>query len=374
VVWKDGGVPGVRKRLRAVSKKVSGVLAGPRDAASEPVAAPAPEPQPGQPTGVTDPQEEHRVTHPPAEPATAVVAPLATTGGGEADARCAEAVDLARAAAADVAGASVGEHLGLEVEVDSTDAGHAVTHSFASLDPAYVGWRWAVTVARAEGSDTVTVDEVVLLPGDAALLAPAWVPWSERVRPSDLGPGDLLPPPPDDPRLAPSYADVDAETLPFDLHRELGLGRPRVLSRDGRADAAERWYEGTAGPDTPLAKAAPGHCQDCGFLVLLAGALGQGFGACANALSPDDGRVVALTHGCGAHSETVVEQPESTYAGMAVELEELEVVDVRLPQGDGDDVVALPGTSGADDAVTLTLDGEQAPAGVGPGAGGAEQR
>ena len=84
------------------------------------------------------------------------------------------------------------------------------------------------------------VDEVVLLPGEAALLAPCWVPWSERVQPGDLGPGDLLPPTADDPRLVPAYADVDADELPFDLHRELGLGRPRVLSLDGRADAAER--------------------------------------------------------------------------------------------------------------------------------------
>ena len=31
------------------------------------------------------------------------------------------------------------------------------------------------------------------------------------------------------------------------------------------------------------------------------------FGLCANALSPDDGKVVSMDHGCGAHSETAVE-------------------------------------------------------------------
>jgi len=307
---------------RAVLKKVTGVLTGGRDEA-------VPEDDPAAASEHSPPQEDQTVTpvptdlhepephEPAADPVEAAVAP---------DARCAEAVELARAVAVEVAGSSVGAHLAVEAEPDA-GGGSVVTHSFATTDPAYVGWRWAVTVARADGADEVTVDEVVLLPGDAALLAPGWMPWSERVQPGDLGPGDLLPPAPDDPRLVPSYADVDAERLPFDLSRELGLGRPRVLSLDGRADAAERWYDGVAGPDTPVAKAAPGQCGDCGFLVPLAGALGHVFGACANAVAPDDGRVVALTHGCGAHSETVVEPPESAWSGMAKEHDEIEVLD-----------------------------------------------
>ena len=305
------------------------MLAGPRDEPPAAEAVPAATP-PAPTTSTAEPEEPPSVT---ADAPTAAV----PTASYEAavDAVCAQAVDLARQAAVDVAGPAVGDHLGVEAEVDGPDAGHAVTHSFATTDAAYVGWRWAVTVARAEGADTVTVDEVVLLPGDAALLAPPWVPWSERVQPGDLGPGDLLPPPADDPRLVPSYADVDAERLPFDLHRELGLGRRRVLSADGRADAAERWYDGPGGPDTPVAKAAPGRCHDCGFLAPLAGALGRAFGACANGMAPDDGRVVALTHGCGAHSETVVELQHQASAGMAVEDDEFELVPVaQLPDAE----------------------------------------
>lgn len=257
-----------------------------------------------------------------------------TETGLQPDTACAQAVELARSAAVEVAGSAVGDHLGVEVENGDPAV---VTHSFASTEKAYAGWRWAVTVVRAEGAEAVTVDEVVLLPGGGALLAPEWVPWSERIQPGDLSPGDLLPPPKDDPRLVPSYADVDAERMPFDLHREMGLGRPRVLSRDGRADAAERWYEGPAGPDTPMAKAAPARCESCGFFAPMAGALGRVFGVCANGMAPDDGRVVALTHGCGAHSETVVDTPESTYSGMAVEDDEFEVVDVAPdPEADAD--------------------------------------
>ena len=59
----------------------------------------------------------------------------------------------------------------------------------------------------------------------------------------------------------------------------------------------------------------------------VAGTLGRVFGACANAMAPDDGRVVAVTHGCGAHSETVVEAPESAWSGMAKEHDGIEVLD-----------------------------------------------
>ena len=322
------------------------MLAGPRDSPAPPPAADEQETPAVTTTTELDPvaaEQPAVLAEPlsvPAEQPTVLV-----------DDVCAAAVELALAVAREVGGPSVGEHLGVEA-----DGERVVTHSFATREAGYVGWRWAVTVTRAEGADAVTVDEVVLLPGTGAVLAPAWVPWSERVQPGDLNPGDLLPPVPDDPRLVPAYADVDAEELPFALHRELGLGRARVLSRDGRADAAERWYDGEAGPDSAMAKAAPGRCGDCGFLTPLAGALGRVFGACANAMAPDDGRVVAVNHGCGAHSETVVEVHESSYAGMAVEDDEFEVVDrARIVMADDTDDVAgeevLPGS----DAVGVEL-------------------
>lgn len=217
-----------------------------------------------------------------------------------ADAACAEAVELARAAAVAQAGSPVGEHQGF-----LADGERLGTHYFAATDRAYAGWRWAVSVARASRARAVTVNEVVLLPGDGALVAPEWVPWSERVRPGDLGVGDLLVTAADDERLAPAYAaDDDPEEEAVAL--ELGLGRVRVLSLEGRDDAADRWYDGLAGPTAPVAQAAPARCGTCGFYLRLSGGLGPLFGACANEYAPDDGRVVSADHGCGAHSEAVV--------------------------------------------------------------------
>jgi Protein of unknown function (DUF3027) len=219
------------------------------------------------------------------------------------DVTCAGAVDVAAAAARAEGAGGVGEHLGVRAEGD-----RVVTHFFAADLPGYAGWQWAVTVARAPRSKAVTVDEVVLLPGDGALLPPEWVPWSERLRPGDLGVGDVLPTPADDDRLVPAYLlsdDPAVESVAF----ELGLGRVRVMSALGRDDAADRWYSGEGGPDTPMAAQAPGRCGTCGFYLPIEGSLRAVFGACGNALSPRDGTVVSADSGCGAHSEAMVEPP-----------------------------------------------------------------
>jgi hypothetical protein len=218
----------------------------------------------------------------------------------ELDAVGAESVELAREAAEADAPGLVGEHLGADA-----DEPRVVTHYFATLDPAYVGWRWAVTVARASRSKTATVDDVVLLPGSEAVLAPEWVPWSERLRPGDLGVGDLLPTAADDVRLIPAYMSTDDEEESAVAY-EIGLGRERLMSYDGRLDTADRWSAGDPGPRAEVARSAPACCATCGFFMPLAGGMRQAFGACANEFAPDDGKVVAVDHGCGAHSEAVV--------------------------------------------------------------------
>lgn len=97
------------------------------------------------------------------------------------DAVLAAAVDTARNGVLEIAGGTpVGEHLGAFPEAE-----RLVTHRFAAKVPGYVGWHWFATVARVPRGKDVTVCEVGLLPSADALLAPDWVPWSERVRPED---------------------------------------------------------------------------------------------------------------------------------------------------------------------------------------------
>ncbi|MFI8180692.1 DUF3027 domain-containing protein [Actinacidiphila glaucinigra] len=252
------------------------------------------------------------------------------------DRLCAEAVDLALEAAVEAFGEkAVGEHLGAVAEAD-----RVVTHLFDCREAGYRGWRWAVTLTRASRAKAITLDETVLVPGPEAVLAPEWVPWSERLRPGDLGPGDLLPteaedlrletgfsgedvPPPNSPVSEEMAELVEAEdadvsggppaTLPMApavgtiaaVAEEIGMARPRVLSRYGLHVAADRW-EDEYGPKAPMAQAAPAQCVSCGFLVPIAGSLRQAFGVCANEFSPADGRVVSLAYGCGAHSEAAV--------------------------------------------------------------------
>lgn len=253
----------------------------------------------------------------------------------EVDQALASAVELAREAAIVESGTSVfiGDHIGVIMEAD-----RLATHLFTCTNPAYLGWQWAVTMFKTDAKTgsktaaktaaksatkagtaknfTITITDVVLLPGPQALTAPAWVPWSERLQPGDLSPGDVLPSAPDDPRLTAGFADFQANEIDEDFHYveeyrgvlsgwELGLGRARVLSVTGRDQSADRWIEGECGPETAMARQSPGPCSTCGFHVALAGPLGQAFAVCSNEISPADGRVVSLSFGCGAHSGVI---------------------------------------------------------------------
>lgn len=292
---------------------------------------------------------------------------------------------LARAAAEEVAAPGVvGEHVEVVVEGD-----RVVTHLFECKEPGYRGWRWAVTVARASRAKNVTLDEAVLLPGPDALLAPEWVPWSERLRPGDMGPGDLLPTDAEDLRLEPGYSGedepppnsvvsgpagvpglsgglaerADAEDADVtavapaaltitpargslaSIADELGMRRARVLSRYGLHTAADRWDEGY-GAKTAMAQAAPAACVSCGFLVPIGGSLGQAFGICGNEFGPADGHVVSLAYGCGGHSEAAVMPKPPRPAPPVLDETKVDVLPLRPdpdsgsvpPAGDAEDL------------------------------------
>ena len=262
----------------------------------------------------------------------------------------------------------------LSVAADSDEVGELVgrtpigdgvwDYRFASAIKGYEGWQWSVTLYRDEDADTWTVDESSLVPTDAALQPPAWVPWKDRLLPSDLSVTDVMGTDPDDPRLTVGYkpaqaslqthedneeartesASVDADgadqetdgavfrlvdrsgdekdiqgqepndqvslgaqTSAADLDEAVdrfALSRRHVMTAEARATTAKRWYEGQHGPKSLSTRTAKGKaCETCGFMIPLVGDLGTMFGVCANRWSPDDGRVVSLDHGCGEHSE-----------------------------------------------------------------------
>lgn len=219
------------------------------------------------------------------------------------DPTLAAAVDLAREAAIGIAERdTVGDHLGMEMDED-----RLATHYFACTSAAYPGWRWAITVARVPRSKTATVCETSLVPGEGALLSPQWLPYSDRLQPGDVGAADVTPMITDDPFLEAGFEATGDEDVDQMAQFELGLGRPRVLSGEGREAAAQRWYDGASGPTSEEAEKASSPCSSCGFLLPMPGALRSFFGVCANAWSPSDGRVVSHDHGCGAHSEVDIE-------------------------------------------------------------------
>ena len=87
------------------------------------------------------------------------------------------AVDVARAALTQITPAdTIGEPVGHIVEDE-----HVVSLLFDCLMTGYPGWHWTVTLSRIDQDAAPTVLETELMPGGDALLAPEWVPWSDRL-------------------------------------------------------------------------------------------------------------------------------------------------------------------------------------------------
>lgn len=220
----------------------------------------------------------------------------------------------------------------------------------------YEGWQWSVTLYHDVELDHWTVDESSLVPTDKALRPPEWIPWKDRLEPTDLAVTDSIGTDPDDPRMEEGFrktgpaeqgenvssnaesaettddgdnAETDADgiagaqdetvaasvTSEEDIDEaveEFDLSRRHVLTPLGRSQTAKRWYEGPRGPKSLSTKTSDGNpCSTCGFFIPLKGELNLLFGVCANKWSPDDGRVVSIDHGCGEHSE--IEPPEPSH-------------------------------------------------------------
>ena len=95
---------------------------------------------------------------------------------------------LAEKAAKETAPANgVGKFLGTTTEDRET-----TSYRFESKLTGYVGWEWTVVIFQGKKSYG-TVSEVVLLPGKQSVVAPSWVPWSERRAELEKSNAELLP-------------------------------------------------------------------------------------------------------------------------------------------------------------------------------------
>lgn len=101
----------------------------------------------------------------------------AITEPPSADQRLLDAHDLARNALVEItASSSIGPIAGHIVEGE-----RVLSLLFECTLSGYPGWHWTVTLARVDADSEPVVLEAELLPGEQALLAPDWVPWSERL-------------------------------------------------------------------------------------------------------------------------------------------------------------------------------------------------
>lgn len=230
------------------------------------------------------------------------------------------ATTLARQIAVETAGEQddVGQML------EPIDIGDDVVDiQFVCLRKGYEGWNWSVTLYHDDQLDHWTVNESSIVPTDQALLAPEWIPWKDRLLPSDVSVTDSIGTDPDDERLeagadglaadsasrtssnqstrnrkvggarrSSDDRDVDERDARYDafimqdhepdtLHymnsaqevsdsifcdsamleviESLRLGRKHVMTPQARSSTAQRWYKGSHGPKTLSTQTAQGN-------------------------------------------------------------------------------------------------------------------
>ncbi|NBW72914.1 MAG: DUF3027 domain-containing protein [Microbacteriaceae bacterium] len=65
--------------------------------------------------------------------------------------------------------------------IDSSSEDGLTTFNWEANLKGYVGWRYSVTVFQIDPATEPTISEIVLVPGPESLIAPAWVPWADRL-------------------------------------------------------------------------------------------------------------------------------------------------------------------------------------------------
>jgi len=83
---------------------------------------------------------------------------------------------------AEVAAKSAAEKNEIGAFIETVDEGEGIsTYLFEAKKLGYLGWRWSVTIYQADPVTEPSLCEVVMVPSADSLVAPQWVPWSERL-------------------------------------------------------------------------------------------------------------------------------------------------------------------------------------------------
>ncbi|OZG62309.1 hypothetical protein BLEM_0855 [Bifidobacterium lemurum] len=152
--------------------------------------------------------------------------------------------DIARAVAIEVADEP--EHVGGFVTAVPLDD-HVTDYRFQSNVRGYEGWQWSVTLYHDEELDNWTVNESSLVPTDQALMPPAWIPWKDRLEPTDLSPTDAIGTEPDDPRLEAGVVESEADAAGGDVVSDgtAGAGGEAAESGDASANGGDGSFRAT---------------------------------------------------------------------------------------------------------------------------------
>lgn len=116
------------------------------------------------------------------------------------------------------------EQIGALVETSEPNEDGVRTLRFAADVPGHPDWFWTVWTAQVDDAEP-TVLECDLLPAEDALLAPAWIPWAERLaefRATHDRHGNLVDDDDDDAEDDADEDDVDGEAETEDTDDESG--------------------------------------------------------------------------------------------------------------------------------------------------------
>jgi hypothetical protein len=140
---------------------------------------------------------------------------------------------LAEKAAKESAPASgVGKFLGVVEEEPNV-----VSYRFEAKVKGYEGWEWNVVVFEGKKPSPATVSEVVMLPGKNSIVAPPWLPWSERKAELDksLEEDSAVPD-----LVVAEEAEGDSEDAGQSPPRRKGLLKRLVQKKDGKKSKKPR--------------------------------------------------------------------------------------------------------------------------------------